>query len=250
VYGLQLGGLAVSFLIMPRTARKAPGGLVYHVLNRSVASFVFMRSGKDRDAFLRVLAEACERWPGVRVLGWCVMSTHWHLVLWPKRDGEMKLFMHWLTLTHAARWRTSRRSVGQGPVYQGRYKSFPVESDEHCLTVLRYVERNALRARQVKRAEDWAWSSLATRLDPRSEADAPLKRCLVDGPVTLRADWSQRVNLPQTPAEEAALATSLHRGRPFGSEKFQTRTAARLGLASCFRPPGRPPKAKKRAVGK
>jgi len=229
---------------MPRSARKAPGGLVYHVLNRSVASFPLMRAGKDRDAFLRVLIEAAGRWPGVRVLGWCVMSTHWHLMLWPKRDGEMKLFMHWLTLTHASRWRTSRHSVGQGPLYQGRYKSFPVRSDEHYLVALRYVERNALRAKLSARAEDWAWSSLHTRVnDP---GDSELREIISQGPLPLPADWARVVNGPQTAAEEAALATCLKRGRPFGDERFAQQTARKLGLTSCFREPGRPRKTLKK----
>jgi putative transposase len=198
-----------------------------------------MRSAKDRDAFLKVLAEACARWSEVRLLGWCVMNTHWHLVLWPTRDGEIKRFMHWLTLTHAARWRTSRRSVGQGPVYQGRYKSFAVESDEHFLAVLRYVERNALRAKLARRAQAWKWSSLAIRSETRDEQDQSLRKCLSEGPVELPTNWVERVNRPQSVAEEEAMAVCIKRGRPYGSESFQIRIAAKLGLLSCFRNPGR-----------
>jgi len=65
-----------------------------------------------------------------------------------------------LTLTHTQRWHAHRHSAGRGHLYQGRFKSFPVQDDEHFYTVCRYVERNALRANLVQRAEDWCWGSL------------------------------------------------------------------------------------------
>jgi putative transposase len=88
------------------------------------------------------------------------MPNHWHLLLWPERDGELAAFMQRLTITHVRRWQEHRGYAGLGHVYQGRYKSFPVESDEHFWVVARYIERNALRASLVLRAEEWRWSSL------------------------------------------------------------------------------------------
>jgi len=225
---------------MPRSARIAPGGLVYHVLNRAVAKLQMLRTVKDRDAFAKVLGEASEKWPGVRLLGWCLMSNHWHLILWPTGDGELKLFMHWLTLTHASRWRTSHHTIGYGPLYQGRYKSFAVESDEHYLTVLRYVERNPLRAKLVDHAAQWRWSSMYVRRGAGDPATLVLHPYLQSGPVELPSNWATRVNQPQSLAEEAAISLCIKRARPFGSETFQKRTARRLGLTSCFRRPGRP----------
>jgi putative transposase len=239
---------------MPRSARIAPGGLIYHVLNRAVAKMFILGTDKDRSAFLNVLAEACGKWPDVRLLGWCLMSSHWHLILWPKHDGELKLFMHWLTLTHASRWRTSRRTIGYGPLYQGRYKSFAIEKDEHYLTVLRYVERNPLRAKRVTRAEVWAWSSLWVREGDRSAGRTSsrvpdLSPFLQPGPVELPGDWVEEVNRPQTAIEEEAMLICIRRSRPYGDEAFQKRTAKRLGLASCFRDPGRPALVKKKPAG-
>ena len=88
------------------------------------------------------------------------MPNHWHLLLWPRTDGELSEVMRWITVTHTQRWHAHRHSSGTGPVYQGRFKSFPVQTDEHFLTVARYVERNALRAKLVERAENWKWSSI------------------------------------------------------------------------------------------
>ena len=139
---------------MPRTARLAPGGIVYHVLNRANGRLRLFKKDEDFEGFERVLLEAHRRVP-IRILSWCLMSNHWHFVLWPKSDGELTRFMRWLTLTHAQRWKHSHDAVGHGHLYQGRFKSFPIEQDEHLLTVLRYVERNPVRAGAAKRAENW-----------------------------------------------------------------------------------------------
>jgi putative transposase len=141
---------------MPRHARIAPGGLVYHVLNRAVARLPLFQKDGDYAAFERVMAEALLLHP-MRVLAYCVMPNHWHLVLWPLPGGtgDLGRFMQRLTVRHVRRWREHRHRVGWGHVYQGTYKSFPVQDDEHYLRVCRYVERNALRSGLVARAEDW-----------------------------------------------------------------------------------------------
>lgn len=85
------------------------------------------------------------------------------MVLWPTADGELGNFVQCLTKTHVRRWHLYRQSVGTGHLYQGTYKSFPIQDDEHFIAVCRYVEQNPLRARLVERAEDWQWSSLGLR---------------------------------------------------------------------------------------
>src|SRR3954465_6567689 len=147
---------------MPRTARRAPGGQVYHVLNRAVGRMRLFRTDDDFEAFRRVMVEAHRRHP-LRILAYCVLSNHWHFVVWPKTDGQVTDYFRWLAHTHAMRWRVAHRTVGYGHLYQGRFKSFPVQRDEHFLTACRYVERNALSAGLVRRAQDWRWGSLWAR---------------------------------------------------------------------------------------
>ena len=147
---------------MPRTARQTPAGFVYHALNRAIRRLKLFRKAADYRAFLGVFDEALERHP-IRVLGYCIMPTHWHVVLWPAADGELSSFLRRLTLTHSVRWHRHYQTTGSGHVYQARFKAFAVAKDEHLLTVLRYVERNPC-AGLVRRAEDWPWSSLACRL--------------------------------------------------------------------------------------
>ena len=127
--------------------------MVFHVLNRANARATIFEKPEDYAAFERVLREAVDR-VEMRVLAYCLMPNHWHLVLWPRRDGDLSKFMGWLTLTHTQRWHAHHRTVGTGHLYQGRYKSFPVQDDEHFLTVCRYVERNGLRANLAPRADE------------------------------------------------------------------------------------------------
>ena len=135
---------------MPRTARVAPGGMVFHVLNRGVARMQLFEKPADYQAFEGVLRECHDESP-MRICAYSLMPNHWHLLLWPKRDGDLATFMQRLTITHVRRWQQHRGFVGLGHVYQGRYKSFLVESDEHLWVMARYVERNALRAELVLR---------------------------------------------------------------------------------------------------
>lgn len=144
--------------------------------------------------------------------------------------------MRWLTVTHTQRWHAHHHTSGTGPLYQGRFKSFPIEADEHLLTVCRYVERNALRAGLVRRAETWRWSSLWHRVKGSGGL------LLAAWPVPISSDWTEHVNGVETEAESEALRRSVVRGTPFGAVPWQARTVAQLVLQAMLRPRGRPPR--------
>jgi len=221
---------------MPRAPRIAAGGVVYHVLNRANARITLFETPSDYEAFMKVCTQAHERTP-VRVLAYCIMPNHWHFVLWPQGDGDLSAFVGWLTLTHTQRWHAAHGTTGSGHLYQGRFKSFPVQTDGHFLTVCRYVERNALRAGLVRDAETWPWSSLARQgVRGRGLLGPPL----ADWPLPRPENWTARVNQPQTQAELDALRHCISRGTPYGAGEWVTRTAAALGLELTFRPRGRP----------
>jgi putative transposase len=222
---------------MGRPQRAAVGGYVYHVLNRANARMTIYADDGDYEAFERVLVEAVAR-SETRLLAYCLMPNHWHLVVWPRKDGELSRFVGWLTLTHTQRWHAHRRSVGSGHVYQGRFKSFPIEKDEHFYTVARYVERNASRTKLVRRAEQWRWNSLYRWLRGSSED----RELLTAWPLARKASWVDYVNTPLTDAELSAVRRSIQRGNPFGDSDWSQRTIRKLGLESTVRPLGRPKK--------
>ena len=105
---------------MPRRARQAAGGFVYHVLNRAVARLPLFQKDGDFEGFEHVMVAALEEHP-TRLLAYCLMPNHWHMVLWPRRDGELSAFVRWLTHTHTMRWHAHYHTVGTGHLYQGRF---------------------------------------------------------------------------------------------------------------------------------
>src|SRR5262245_25411086 len=220
---------------MPRRPRAATGGYAYHVLNRAVGRRTIFRKEEDYAAFERILEEAPDFQP-MRLLAYCLMPNHWHLVVWPTADADLSRYVRWVTVTHTQRYHAHYRTAGTGPLYQGRFKSFPIQAGDHLRTVCRYAERNALRAGLVRAAEKWRWSSLwhqakggVTWLSDWPNGGRPALR-----------SWLESVNRPETAAELAALHRSVARGAPFGDEAWAERTAKRLGLESALRPRGRP----------
>ena len=216
---------------MPRTARASQGGYVYHVLNRGNGRSNVFHKDDDFAAFVRLMRQAHDKVP-LRIVGYCLMSNHFHVVLWPQGDGDLSVWMQWLLTAHVRRYH--RHDKGSGHVWQGRFKAFPIQDDEHDLTVLRYERRNPLRANLVERSQDWEWSSLKPTV--RSGPDGLIS----DGPVPKPTAWTRIVNGVETEAELTALRSSVERGTPFGDAGWQIETAEQLGLESSLRPRGRP----------
>ncbi len=218
---------------MPRTARACSAGYAYHVLNRGNARATVFYKPADYDAFVEIMAEASLRTP-MRILAYCLMPNHFHLALWPREDGDVSRWMHWLMTTQVRRY--LRHYHSSGHIWQGRFKAFPIEEDEHLLTVLRYIERNPLRAGLVDRAEAWLWSSLRWLAIPEQ---APVR--LEAGPAPRGREWVEGVNAAMTEAEVEWVRECVRRDRPFGSADWTKVTARDLGLESSLRPCGRPP---------
>lgn len=221
---------------MPRATRCFPAEMVFHVLNRSVGRRTLFQSERDYAALEQVLEETL-RTRAMRICAYCVMPNHWHLILWPQHDTHLSAFMQHFTNTHVKRWKAYRQEVGHGHLYQGRFKAFPVQGDDHFYQVVRYVERNPLRAKLVTRAEAWPWSSLS-----RTQQQDATPAWLFPWPVPRPAEWSNWVNHPENDDELTALRHALVRGTPYGNEAWASSTAIRLGLQSTLRPRGRPKK--------
>jgi putative transposase len=221
---------------MPRMARNTPGGLVYHVLNRAAGKRRMFELPGDFADFLNILGETQERLP-MRILAFCIMPNHWHLVVWPETDNSLSPFMQRLTTTHVRRWKQYRDDIGLGPLYQGRYKSFPVHTDAHLLVLIRYVEANALRAGLVSRAEDWHFGSLASQ-----ETALRSSVTLSPWPIPRPSNWAVWVNEDWSKYHLDRISECTRKSRPFGPSSWTQRTADELGLASSLRERGRPKK--------
>ena len=159
---------------------------MYHVCNRGSRKGVLFASYEDYESFIRLMEEARRRFR-MRIIAYRLLSTHLHFLLWPRYTGDVVRFMHWLTSTHAKRFHRRRGSVGTGAVYQSRYFSRGIDEDRKVMTALRYVERNALEAGLVKRAEDWPWGSAW-------QGDAPPPFVVDESPLPRPNNWLETLN--------------------------------------------------------
>ncbi len=222
---------------MPRKKRITKGGVAYHVLNRANGKLRIFKKDLDFIAFENILAEGIERF-SMRLCGYCIMSNHWHMLLWPADDGDLSDFMHWITMTHVRRWHTAHGTGGIGHVYQGRYKSFPIQHNSHYLKTMRYIEANPCKAGIAQTPADWQWSSYTQRLN------APKPFDLNPGPLKIPDNWPTIVKAAIPANDSAQIANCIKRGSPYGDEEWITKTAKQMKLESTITKPGRPIKYK------
>ena len=217
---------------MPRIERGLVDRAIYHVLNRGNAKQVVFTQTRDYDSFLKLLCQAKQRHP-LDLLAYCLMPNHFHLIVRPTRGSDLSRFMQWLLTSHVRQHH--RRNGTSGHIWQGRYKSFLIQEDRHLLVAMRYVERNPVRARLVKSAADWTWSSHreSSGLNERRRTEA----C----PVTLTSDWPNYVDQPLMDAELEDIRRSVNQQAPFGSSDWRVHVCQEHGLQSTIRR-GRPRK--------
>jgi len=216
---------------MPRVTRGLADGMIYHVINRGNGRQEVFHKDDDFRAFTTLLGEAKEKYP-VKLLGYCLMSNHFHLLLSPDKADDLSKFMQWLMTSHVRRYH--RHYLTSGHIWQGRYKSFIVEHDRQLLTVVRYIEGNPVRIDLVQSADEWRWSSHSERVNGRGSS------YLDELPLALPEQWTEYVNTPLTDGELEKMRQCVNRGAPFGSSEWRARICAELGLESTIRPKGRP----------
>jgi len=220
---------------MGRPKRADVAGGIYHMLNRANLRATIFHKPEDYEAFERIMAEALAKFD-LSLLCYCVMPNHWHLVIHPRRDGDISRFMQWLQQVHAQRWNVNRDAVGTGHLYQGRYKSFVIQADLHLLTVPRYVEANPVRAGLVDDARVWRWGSAYRAANGGRAARA----LLAAWPVPKPRGWAALVNSWDDDSTARRIGACIAKGTPYGSERWVARLARRYGVESVTRPRGRP----------
>jgi putative transposase len=217
---------------VPRRCLRGTAGLAFHVINRGVRRATLFYSHDDFAAFVRVMVEAAARVP-MRLIAFSLMPNHWHMVLWPLDDTGLTRYTGWLSLTHACRWQRVHETRGTGPVYQGRFKAIPIETNRYFITACRYVERNAVRAGLVERARNWPWSSAS------EQPGAPMP-ILADWPIPRPPGWSELLDEPQTQADLDHVRRCISRSAPMGDDAWREAVATTLGWTTGLRTVGRP----------
>lgn len=218
---------------MPRRPRHELEGIVFHVMNRAVRDTRLFCTHRDFDVFAEILSQGLSR-STVEVLSYQVMENHWHFVMTCERVADLSKLMHWFQGKHASSWAGAHRARGRGYVYQGRFKSVPVQTHHSLFRVCRYVERNALRKNLVSAAENWTWGSLHSRCNNCY----PIP--LAEWPISPPSNWIELVNTPQTEAELADLRKCVHKDQPIGDPEWAKNVAPFVGMT--LRRIGRPKK--------
>ena len=220
---------------MARPLRVDVGDQVYHVINRSNGRFTIFEENWMYQDFEYLLNEMREQFD-MRILAYVLMPNHWHMLLYPQEDGDLSESMRWLGTAHTRRYHAQTETIGGGHLYQGRYKSFIVESSQHLLTVLKYIERNPVRARLARQAENWRWGSAYRRLSGTSKE----RKLLAESPVELPRNYHSWLNAPEPSEELTTIRESIRKGIPYGMESWRSRMVERHNLAHTLREPGRP----------
>lgn len=225
----------IILLIMPRGPRVDVGDYVYHVINRAAGRrTIFPDSGAYR-SFEDLLIEGQKTWE-MPMLAYVIMPNHWHMLVYPRKDGDMGKYFHWLTTTHACRLRAFRNTIGEGPVYQGRYKSFLVDTDAYVLTALKYIECNPVRAGLVETPEEWKWGSAHRRIFGTEQERA----LLAPPPVPLPDSYRVWINAGESEEALRQIRGSVSKGIPFGDDVWRDRMITKFVLKHTTRPAGRP----------
>jgi putative transposase len=215
---------------MPRRRLAGCGGFVFHVMNRSAKQLTLFDEPGEYGMFLQVLAEAESACP-IRLLEYCVMPNHWHLLVWPERDDQLTPFMRWITGVHAQRWRQARGQPGKGAVYQGRYRWVAVQGGEHYDVARRYIQQNPVRAHLVARPGDWPWSSA-------SDKPVAIRPALARGPLSMEGQQPSTGRLTDEAAQQ--MRASLKGGQPFGDPAWSMALEVRKWLMAVLEAHSKP----------
>lgn len=223
---------------MARPKRKTTGGYYYHVINRANGRLRIFKKRDDFLAFEKILGQAQQR-IDMRICGYCIMPNHWHLLLRPYNDNDLSEFMRWLTVTHTMRHHYAHGTAGTGHLYQGRFKSFPIQQSGHLLKVLRYIEANPLRANLATDARDYPWCSYNHHI---GNANPQQQFKLSDLSIDLPTAWKKLVHRNMAQKDTDAIINSIKRGAPLGDQDWTEQTAKALNLQPTINSRGRPKK--------
>jgi putative transposase len=221
---------------MPRVARIVLPGVPHHITQRGNNRQDVFFVDDDRRAYLAILGEQAERF-GLTVQGYCLMGNHVHLIATPSTAESLAKAVgrtHFLYTQYI-----NRRHGRSGHLWQNRFYSCAL-GEPHLWLAMRYVERNPVRAKLVRLAWKYPWSSAAAHVN-----EGPPAGCLdLSGWASAwsASKWRNELRSPPEDDQVAALRLSTHRGRPLASDSFLSKLEHRLGRRLRPLPVGRPKK--------
>jgi putative transposase len=215
---------------MPRIQRALQDDGFFHVLNRGNAKKIVFHNTLDYSRFLDNMKTSRENYP-IDLFAYCLMPNHFHFIVRPNVAQYLSKWMH-LLLTKYVRYYHKKHN-SSGHIWQGRFKSFLIQDDDHLVTVLRYVEGNPVRAGLVNSSVEWKWVSLNERWNRNTDILSDID--LIGPP----KEWTDYVDTPLTEAELEKARTSVNRQTPFGDDEWTRRVCKDYGLNHTVRR-GRP----------
>jgi putative transposase len=219
---------------MPRIARVVLPGVPHHVTQRGNNRQPVFFDDDDRRLYLAFLGAQSKRF-GLDILGYCLMPNHVHIIATPVRASSLALGLGRAHTQYALH--LNKRRERSGHLWQNRFFSCALD-ESHCYRALRYVELNPVRAKLVRRATDYRWSSASAHCGASDESgllDLEAWRAKWD----TRA-WKTELTNGQSREEELALRLNTQTGRPLGAETFLTAAEELLGRCVRAQPRGRP----------
>lgn len=223
---------------MPRTPRVDIRGEIYHVINRTNGRFRMFTSDREYCLFEKIVIEGQELFD-MKILAYVFMPNHWHFMLQPKNDGDLSKFMHQITNTHTRKVHAFTETEGNGHLYQGRYKSFLVSNDTYAWTLLRYIERNPVRAGLTEDPFLWRWGSAHVRVHmPASDTHIILS----DLPSGLPQEYLSFIREKEKPETLERIRLSVKRECPYGVDSWVSQMIEQHKLEATIRNRGRPKK--------
>ncbi len=222
---------------MPRQARTVFPGVPHHITQRGNRREDVFYTDEDRETYLAWLEEYC-RLHQVEILAYCLMTNHIHLIAIPKTETGLQSVLKPLHMRYAQRF--NRQRGWKGHVWQGRYFSSALD-DQYLWAAIRYAERNPVRAKMVRKAENYTWSSATAHCKGQTDAVLTTKAYWKKQFESI-GDWSAWLAEGDQEEEITIIRRNVEKGIPCGSDRFVKKLEKQIGRVLQYRPPGRPGK--------
>ena len=219
---------------MPRIARGVAVSYPHHIVQRGNNREKIFFHDKDKEKYLSLLKKYSEKW-SVKILAYCLMSNHVHLLAKPLEDLSLYKMMQGLTLCYTHVNRTYKRT---GRLWESRYHSCIIDREKYLWAVARYIEQNPIRAKIVSRAEEFSHSSARAHINGIKD-DVLGEELFSQGQ---RRDYAKFVNSLGSENEMNEIRFYTRTGRPLGSEQFVSKMEKKLQRRFTLKCSGRPKK--------